>query len=114
MQYGPLWRSFRKLAHQNFMESVVERDYLKIQNAEAVQMLFDICQNPSQHMLHPKRFSNSIAMSLSMRSISFIYKFFRRLFEASEKLKQNTNTWDLFSVRYAYAKDRYATHDGSV
>lgn len=89
MQYGPLWRSFRKLAHQNFMESVVERDYLKIQNAEAVQMLFDICQNPSQHMLHPKRFSNSIAMSLSMKlSICFS----RRCLRPSEKLKQNTNT----------------------
>lgn len=66
MQYGPLWRIYRKLVHQNFMESVVERDYVPVQNAEAVQMLFDFCKQPDRHMLHVKRFSNSIAMSLSM------------------------------------------------
>ncbi|CAI7677834.1 unnamed protein product [Penicillium manginii] len=69
MQYGPLWRVFRKLVHQNFMESVVEKDYVPVQNAEAVQMLFDFCQRPDQHMLHPKRFSNSVAMSISKSDI---------------------------------------------
>jgi cytochrome P450 len=66
MQYGPLWRVFRKLVHQKFMESVVEREYVPVQDGEAVQMLYDLCQQPDQHMLHPKRFSNSIAMSLSV------------------------------------------------
>jgi hypothetical protein len=51
--------------HQFFNESLVERDYIKIQNAEAVQMLRDFCITPADHMLHPKRFTNSVAMSLS-------------------------------------------------
>ena len=66
MQYGPLWRTFRKLVHQYFMESVVERDHLPLQDAEAVQMIRDFMVRPDQHMLHPKRFSNSIIMSLGM------------------------------------------------
>lgn len=65
MQYGSLWRTFRKIVHQNFMESAVERNHVCVLNAEAVQMLFDLCERPRLHMLHPKRYSNSIAMSLS-------------------------------------------------
>ena len=57
MQYGPLWWSFRKLVHQHFMESMVEKSHLKVQNAEAVQMVRDFC-------LWPERYSNSITMSL--------------------------------------------------
>lgn len=64
MQYGQQWRSFRKLVHQYFMESMVEKNHVEVQNAEAVQMLRDMCVRPDQHMLHPKRYSNSIIMSL--------------------------------------------------
>lgn len=56
----------RKLVHQHFMESVVEKSHIQVQNAEAVQMVRDFCVRPDQHMLHPKRFSNSIIMSLGM------------------------------------------------
>ncbi|KAJ5569117.1 cytochrome P450 [Penicillium hetheringtonii] len=45
MQYGQQWRSFRKIIHQHFMESMVERHHLEVQNAEAVQMLRDICHH---------------------------------------------------------------------
>jgi len=65
MQYGQLWRTFRKLIHQHFMESMVEKHHIEVQNAEAVQMLHDFCLRPHEHMLHPKRYSNSITMSLS-------------------------------------------------
>lgn len=64
MQYGQQWRTFRKLIHQHFMESMVEKKHIAVQNAEAVQMLRDMCMRPDQHMLHPKRYSNSIIMSL--------------------------------------------------
>ena len=64
MQYGPLWRTFRKLVHQYFMESMVERTHINVQNAEAMQMVRDFCVRPDQHMLHPRRYSNSITMSL--------------------------------------------------
>ena len=64
MNYGNMWRSFRKVIHQYFMESMVEKQHIKLQNAEAVQMMRDFVLRPDQHMLHPKRHSNSIIMSL--------------------------------------------------
>ncbi|KND93031.1 Fumitremorgin C synthase, partial [Tolypocladium ophioglossoides CBS 100239] len=64
MQYGQQWRTFRKLIHQYFMESMVEKRHIEVQNAEATQMLRDMCVRPDQHMQHPKRYSNSIIMSL--------------------------------------------------
>jgi cytochrome P450 len=64
MKYGNMWRSFRKIIHQHFMESMVEKEHIQLQNAEAVQMMKDFATNPEQHMLHPKRYSNSIIMSL--------------------------------------------------
>lgn len=64
MRYGQQWRTFRKLIHQHFMESMVEKNHIEVQNAEAAQMLRDMCLRPDQHMKHPKRYSNSIIMSL--------------------------------------------------
>ncbi len=58
------WRLQRKLVHRYFNEARCEKDYLRLQNAEAVQMLRDTCVAPDQFMYHPKRFSNSIIMSL--------------------------------------------------
>jgi hypothetical protein len=43
---------------------MVEKHHIEVQNAEAVQMIRDMCVCPDQHMRHPKRFSNSIIMSL--------------------------------------------------
>jgi cytochrome P450 family 619 len=64
MDYGQQWRATRKLLHQTFMEKVVDEHHLKVQEAEARQMIRDYLLNPEDHMLHPKRFSNSITMSL--------------------------------------------------
>ena len=58
------WRLFRKLVHQWFNEVRCEKAYITLQNAEAVQLLRDICIAPELIMSHPKRFSNSIIMSL--------------------------------------------------
>ena len=58
------WKLQRKLVHQYFNETRCEKDYLTLQNAEAVQMLRDMCAAPERIMYHPKRFSNSIIMSL--------------------------------------------------
>lgn len=64
MAYGPQWRATRKLLHTTLMEKVVESDHLKLQDAEARQMLRDYLVNPEEHMLHPKRFANSVTMSI--------------------------------------------------
>lgn len=64
MNHGSTWRSFRKIIHQHFMETMCEKRHIVLQDAEAVQMLRDFCLFPAQHMVHPKRFSNSIIMSI--------------------------------------------------
>lgn len=71
MGYGDKWRSFRKLIHNYFHENRCEKEHVKLQDAEAVQMLRDFCIAPNDLMKHPKRFSNSIIMSLRMPHLSF-------------------------------------------
>ena len=62
---GTRWRLYRKLIHQMWNETRCENDHVKLVDAEAVQMMHDFCVAPEQLMMHPKRFSNSIIMSLS-------------------------------------------------
>lgn len=64
MQYSDQWRTCRKLVHQFFMESMVLKTHLAVVDAEAVQLVRDLIVQPQDHMAHPKRFSNSIIMSL--------------------------------------------------
>lgn len=47
------------------MESMVEGQHLEVVNAEAIQLVRDYMVDPGNHMLHPKRFSNSITNSIS-------------------------------------------------
>ncbi|KIX02156.1 uncharacterized protein Z518_08095 [Rhinocladiella mackenziei CBS 650.93] len=86
MDYGPKWRELRKLVHQDFAESVCEREYVKIQEAEAVQMLRDFVNAPEHYMLHPKRFSNSVVMSIlfGARTPSYTTPHMTRLYELLE------------------------------
>ncbi|OQN96160.1 hypothetical protein B0A48_18075 [Cryoendolithus antarcticus] len=64
MQYGDQWRATRKLLHGCLREGVVEKEYGALQEAEANQMIYDYLVNPDDHMKHPKRFSNSVTMSI--------------------------------------------------
>ena len=64
MHYGNKWRKFRKLIHQHLTEAMVESQHLQIVDAEAVQLVRDYLVHPEAHMLHPKRFSNSITNSI--------------------------------------------------
>ncbi|KAK3322656.1 cytochrome P450 [Apodospora peruviana] len=64
MQYSDRWRTCRKLVHQFFMADMVVKHHIEVVNAEAVQMLRDFVDQPEGAMRHPKRFSNSIIMSL--------------------------------------------------
>jgi cytochrome P450 len=69
MDYGQKWRSMRKLIHQEFTESLCEKRYIKIVNAEGAQMLRDMVADPENFMQHPRRFSNSIVMSIGTKAI---------------------------------------------
>ena len=64
MHYGNKWRTFRKLVHQHLTDVMVENEHLPIVDAEAVQLVRDYMLFPEDHMLHPKRFSNSISNSI--------------------------------------------------
>ncbi|MCJ1346970.1 hypothetical protein MMC31_005190 [Peltigera leucophlebia] len=64
MNSGEKWRLLRKLGYQQFNEARCEREHLTLQNAEVVQMLKDFLVEPEGLMWHPKRFNNSIIMSL--------------------------------------------------
>lgn len=64
MDYGQQWRGTRKQLHSSLMEKVVDREYLPLQEAEGRQMLRDYLLHPEEHMLHPKRFTNSVVMSI--------------------------------------------------
>lgn len=64
MHYGNKWRQFRRLVHQHLMESMVDSQHVEIVNAEAIQMVRDYLTKPEDHMLHPKRYSNSITNSI--------------------------------------------------
>jgi hypothetical protein len=58
------WRAIRKAIHQHFMESMVIKQHTKVVDAEAVQMCRDFLIAPEDHMVHPRRYGNSITMSL--------------------------------------------------
>ncbi|KAH7130812.1 putative cytochrome P450 [Dendryphion nanum] len=64
MHYSDRWRRFRKLMQHQFNEGRVERDHVQLIEAEAVQMMHDFMMDPQEMNWHPKRFSNSVAMSL--------------------------------------------------
>ena len=73
MQYGDTWRKIRKIIHQYFMEANCESNHWKVQEAEAIQMLHDYMAAPEDHMLHPKRYSNSITNSLGIATAQYVH-----------------------------------------
>lgn len=103
MRYGNLWRACRKVIHQTFMESKCDSSHIATQNAEAVQMIRDYALHPEQHMLHPKRYSNSIIMSLlfGIRTPNVDTPHMTKLYDMMENWSQlmepgNTPPVDIF------------------
>ncbi|KAI9930338.1 hypothetical protein AWENTII_007721 [Aspergillus wentii] len=83
MDGSPEWRSFRKLVHQEVMERRCNEVHIAVQNAEAIQLLHDLVVFPDQHMSHPKRYSNSVIMSIlfGVRTPSTESKHMQRLYD---------------------------------
>ena len=101
--YGKTWQTYRKLIHSMFMEKIVDTDHLPVQNAEANQLVYDMLHQPEQHMLHPKRYSNSIACStlFGVRSPKIDTPHMKRLYDLMENWSVvmepgNTPPVDLF------------------
>ncbi|KAF1977130.1 cytochrome P450 oxidoreductase [Bimuria novae-zelandiae CBS 107.79] len=87
MQYGAKWRLFRRLVQNYFNISRCQQEHVALVEAEAVQMMHDLMVEPKDLMLHPKRFSNSIIMSLvfGIRTPSVRTKHMLQLYEVIEK-----------------------------
>ena len=85
--YGKNWQNYRKYISQHFKEKMVEEDHLPVQNAEASQMLYDFLTAPENHMKHPKRYSNSIAMSTiwGVRTPTIDTPHMKRLYDMMER-----------------------------
>jgi cytochrome P450 len=70
MNANERWKLRRKLYYQMFQESRCNNEHVGLIEAESSQLLRDTCLVPGDLMLHPGRYSNSIAMSLSMSSFN--------------------------------------------
>lgn len=88
------WKLFRKLVHQTFNQTRCDKEHIALQNAEAVQMLNDFCDEPEKFMSHPKRFSNSIIMSVlyGIRSPRSTTPHFLRLYSMMEEWSEVMET----------------------
>ncbi|CAG8910257.1 unnamed protein product [Penicillium egyptiacum] len=64
LNIGETWRRGRRLYHEHFNEMMCEQHHVALQNAEATQMLRDLCFNLEGPISHPKRYSNSVIMSI--------------------------------------------------
>ncbi|KAL4993008.1 hypothetical protein BDV10DRAFT_190364 [Aspergillus recurvatus] len=58
------WKLRRKLYFQLVNEARCNTEHIRLVDAEAIQLVRDMCLVPSSLMYHPGRFSNSIIMSL--------------------------------------------------
>ncbi|RYC62618.1 hypothetical protein CHU98_g3609 [Xylaria longipes] len=94
MFYGDKWRTFRGLVHQYLTENMVEREHLSVVNAEALQLVRDYMLFPEDHMLHPKRFSNSISNSIvfGIRTPHHRAEYMRRLYSLMESWSEIMET----------------------
>lgn len=101
MPYGEKWRTFRGLMHQHLTENMVQQQHLSLVNAEALQLVRDYMLFPEDHMLHPKRFSNSIINSIGSR-VSIVQYVSRRL------------TRNLSSLRHPHASPQGRIHEAPV
>lgn len=87
MDNNETWRLFRKTVHQHFNASMCEKEHVKLLEAEHTQMMRDFLLYPEKHMLHTKRTTNSIIMSLlyGIRTPSWDTPHMLELYEIMEQ-----------------------------
>lgn len=87
MDHNDTWRLFRKTVHQHFRAAMCEKEHVKLLEAEHTQMMRDFLLYPEKHMLHTKRTTNSIIMSLlfGIRTPSWDTPHMEELYEIMEQ-----------------------------
>lgn len=88
MPYGDRWRRIRRSIHSHLTEARCDKDHRVLIEAEATQMMYDYWKRPEDHMMHPRRFSNSIINCLvyGIRSKSLEDDHVRKLYTVMAKL----------------------------
>jgi hypothetical protein len=66
----PMYRISRKMLHQYFGDSMIDRTHLPILNAEAMQLIRDFMVDPDHFAHHAHRYANSFTMSTSKSFIN--------------------------------------------
>jgi len=69
---NPMYRAARKLMHQYFGDSMIDKAHVPILEAEATQLVRDFMDDPDHFHEHALRYSNSFIMSTSMFSANVI------------------------------------------
>ncbi|GFN20990.1 hypothetical protein AtubIFM56815_011436 [Aspergillus tubingensis] len=94
MDYSDNWRLFRKTINQHFSASMCEKTHVRLLEAEHTQMMRDFLLHPEKHMLHTKRTTNSIIMSLlfGIRTPSWDTPQMQDLYEIMELWSQIMET----------------------
>ncbi|CAE6419189.1 unnamed protein product [Rhizoctonia solani] len=59
------WRLARKHIVQHYASSVVKTEYVALQEAESVQLLYEFLHDPKYFMQHPMRFTTSVVTCLN-------------------------------------------------
>ncbi|KAG6365904.1 hypothetical protein INS49_000080 [Diaporthe citri] len=87
MDYGDRWRLLRRTLHKFFMEVMCATKHMALIEAEQTQMMRDFLVNPERLMVHTKRTSNSIIMSLvfGIRTKSHDTMHMKKLYAVMER-----------------------------
>ncbi|KAH7343964.1 cytochrome P450 [Rhizoctonia solani] len=59
------WRLARKQIVQHYASSLVKTEYVALQEAESVQLLYEFLHDPKHFMQHPMRFTTSVVTCLN-------------------------------------------------
>ena len=116
-RYGPKWRMCRKLIAQHFGEGVVDREHVRVVEAEARQLVRDMMVMPEGHMWHPRRFSHSVGSSCiwGMRTPTVGNELMLRLYAMMEKLGVLVvSVCHLYGGCYDASRSRRCKTDGTI
>ncbi|KAL2061086.1 hypothetical protein VTL71DRAFT_9138 [Oculimacula yallundae] len=64
---APMYRVSKKLLHQYFGDTAIDKSHLRILNAEATQLIRDLMVDPGNFPHHAHRYANSFTMSTTYR-----------------------------------------------
>ncbi|KAK5702405.1 hypothetical protein LTR17_022332 [Elasticomyces elasticus] len=93
MQYGPVWRSIRKMVH-NLLNQNVAKSYVPYQMLENKQMLHDLLHTPDDFLKHIRRYSNALTttMVFGWRTPTYENAQLRQLFEGFSEFAEINQT----------------------